>query len=384
MISFELSEEQKQLRDLARDFAKKEIIPKAAEYDETAKFPKDILEKAFEVGLLNLCVPSKFGGGELSNIETVIVTEELGYGCTGVATSMMVNDLALTPIVLFGSDELKEKFLKVFTKKYTTGSFCLTEPDAGSDVAGLQTRATKQGDYYVLNGVKNFITNGSYAELFTVFASLDPSKRHESMCCFAVEKQPGITVSKKENKMGQRASDTVQVVFNNVKVLATQRIGKDGEGWLVAMKTLDKSRPLVAAAAIGVARRAMECALDYSKERSAFGKTIGEYQAIQFMLADMAKAVEASRLLCWKAAWLLDQKKPSTHISSMAKCFSTDTAVKASIDAVQIYGGYGYMKDYPVEKLMRDSKLLQIYEGTNQIQRIVIARELLRNYSFFY
>src|SRR3989338_3575824 len=379
MISFELSEEQKALRDLARDFVKKEVIPKAPEYDRSATFPRDILEKAFEVGLLNLCVPTKYGGGELSNLDTVIVIEELGYGCTGVSTSMMVNDLALSPIVLFGTDKQKEKFLTRFTKKYTTGSFCLTEPEAGSDVAGMQLKAEKKGDYYVLNGTKTFITNGSYAELYTTFATLDPKLRHKGICCFAVEKCPEISVSKKEDKMGQRASDTVQVVFNNVKVSKENMIGKESEGWVVAMKTLDKSRPLVASASIGVARRAMECAREYGLERKAFGKAISEYQAIQFMLADMAKDVEAGRLLSWKAAWLLDQNLPSTYTSSIAKCFGSDAAVKASIDAVQVYGGYGYMKDYPVEKLMRDAKVLQIYEGTNQVQRLVIAREILKN-----
>ncbi len=379
MISFELTEEQRALQGLAKDFVKKEVIPKAPEYDRTAQFPKDILKKAFETGLLNLCVPTKYGGAELSNLDTVIVIEELGYGCTGFSTSMMVNDLTLTPIVLFGNDEQKEKFFGKFTKEYSTGSFCLTEPNAGSDVAGLQTVAQKKGDYYILNGTKTFITNGSYAELYTTFATLDPKQRHKSLCCFAIEKCDGITVSKKEDKMGQRASDTVQVVFNNVKVPEKYRIGKEGEGWLVAMKTLDKSRPLVASAAIGVARRAFECATQYAKERTAFGKAISEYQAIQFMLADMAKNIEAGRLLAWKAAWLLDQGLPSTHVSSMAKCFASDSAMSASIDAVQIYGGYGYMKDYPVEKLMRDAKLLQIYEGTNQIQRLVIARELLKS-----
>ena len=379
MISFELSEEQKALQALARDFSKKDVIPVASEYDRTASFPKSILEKAFKIGLLNLCVPTKYGGAELSNLDTVIVIEELGYGCTGVSTSMMVNDLTLTPIVLFGNDSQKEKFFSTFTKKYSTGSFCLTEPNAGSDVAGLQTRVEKKGDYYIINGTKTFITNGSYAELYTTFATLDPKGRHKTLCCFAVEKCDGITVSKKEDKMGQRASDTVQVVFNNVKVKASDMIGKEGEGWLIAMKTLDKSRPLVASAAVGVTRRAMECATQYAKERTTFGKTISEYQAIQFMLADMAKDIEAARLLVWKAAWLLDQGLPSTHVSSMAKCFASDSAVSATIDAVQIYGGYGYMKDYPVEKLMRDAKLLQIYEGTNQIQRLVIARELLKS-----
>ncbi|MBI2609471.1 MAG: acyl-CoA dehydrogenase family protein [Deltaproteobacteria bacterium] len=378
MISFELSEEQKALRDVARDFAKNEIIPKAAEYDKNATFPIDILKKAFEVGFLNQAVPESYGGGGLSNLDAVILNEELAYGCIGFSTSLMVNDLALSPILIAGNNAQKEKFFKMFTKEYTTGSFCLTEPNAGSDVAGLQTKAEKKGDYYILNGTKTFITNGTYAKLYTVFATLDPTQRHKALCCFAVEKCDGITVSKKEDKMGQRCSDTVQIVFNNVKVPQENLIGKEGEGWLIAMKTLDKSRPLVSAGSIGLARRAMECARDYAKERVAFGKVIAEYEAIQFMLANMAKGVEAARLLAWKAAWLLDQKLPSTHISSMAKCFGTDHAMQTTIDAVQIYGGYGYMKDYPVEKLMRDAKLLQIYEGTNQIQRLVIARELLK------
>ena len=379
MMDFTLSEEQLALQALARTFAKNEIAPKAAYYDETGEFPKPIIEKAFKLGLINGCIPEAYGGTGLSNLGSVIVTEEISAGCVGISTSIMANDLALIPIVIAGTEEQKKRFLTPFTEEPRLASFCLTEPNAGSDVAGLQTTLRKEGDHYILNGQKMFITNASYASQFTVYATLDPRLKHEGLCVVVVDaKSKGIAVGKKENKMGQRASNTAMVHFDNVKVPQENIVGKEKEGFKIAMKTLDHSRPLIAISAVGVARAAYEHALKYAKERTQFGQPIAQFQAIQFMLAEMAMSIEAGRLLCYKAAWQLDQKSRATLMASYAKAFSADMAMKITTDAVQIFGGYGYSKEYPVEKLMRDAKLIQIYEGTSQIQRLVIAREILK------
>ena len=379
MIDFSLSEEHLALRDVAQKFTKNEILPKAAHHDEAAEFPKAVIEKAFEIGLINACIPSSLGGPGLSTLETVITSEELAAGCMGMATSLMANDLALYPIVVAGTEEQKKTFLTPFTKTPLLASFCLTEPQAGSDVAALATTIKKDGNNYILNGQKMFITNASYASQFTVYATIDKQLGHKGICALVVNaKSPGVSIGKKENKMGQRASNTAAVHFDNVKVPKENLLGQEGEGFKIAMKTLDHSRPLVAISAVGVARAAYEHALNYSKERTQFGKPISSFQAIQFMLSEMAMSIEAGRLLCYKAAWQLDNGIRPTLIASYAKAFSADMAMKVTTDAVQIFGGYGYSKEYPVEKLMRDAKLLQIYEGTSQIQRLVIAKEILR------
>ena len=307
------------------------------------------------------------------------MVEELARGCSGVTTSIISNDLGLTPILVGGSEEQQRTWLTPAAEDFKMFAFCLSEPGAGSDVAGLQLHAARDGDDYVLNGTKAWITNGGEADLYTVFATLERGSRHKGVCAFVVARDtPGLSPGKKEDKMGQRASDTRLVHFDDVRIPASQRLGAEGEGFKIAMATLDRTRPLIGALATGIACRALDESLAYAAERKAFGQAIGEFQGVQFMLADMAKGIEASRLLTHQCAWMLDEGMSASKQSSMAKCFSTDTAMQVTTDAVQIFGGNGYTKEYPVEKLMRDAKLMQIYEGTNQIQRVVIARELTR------
>jgi len=379
MIEFTLTDEQQALQVTARKFAKEVIRPQAARLDETAQFPQDIIAQGHALGLMNMSVPEKFGGAEIPHLDQVLVVEELAWGCAGVCTSMVVNDLALLPLIFAADDEQKRRLLTPLTEKLRFASFCLTEPGAGSDVAGMSTSARKVGDEYVLNGSKAFITNGGVAEQYTVFATLDRAKKHKGLCCFVVEGRPkGLTVGRHENKMGQRASNTVALTFEDVVVPAKNRIGAEGQGFDIAMRTLDNSRPLTAMMSVGIARAALEHSLEYVAQRKQFGKTLSEFEGVQFMLADMATDLEAARLLCWRSAWMLDKGQRNTLVSSHAKRFSADMAMRVTTDAVQLFGGYGYIKDYPVEKLMRDAKLVQIYEGTSQIQRLVIARELLR------
>lgn len=378
MIGFELSQEQVALQEMAHKFAANEIRPKAVEYDHAGKFPEDIFRKAFDLGLMTGFIPEALGGLGLGSLDTCIIEEELGWGCSGIATSMTANGLALLPILIAGTDAQKKEFVAPFASELCYASFCLTEPGAGSDAGGIKTTAKKDGDDYILSGRKCFITNGSYASQYTVFASTDRSKGHKGLSVFVVPRNlPGVSVGKKEDKMGQRASDTADVLFEDVRVPATNRIGNEGDGFKIAMMTLDRARPTVAAMAVGVARAAFEHAMQYAKERVQFGTPIAMNQAIHFMLADMAMDIEAARLLTYKSAWLLDQGRRNTKESSFAKAFAADLAMRVTTDAVQVFGGYGYMREYPVEKLMRDAKLLQIYEGTSQIQRMVIAKEIL-------
>jgi acyl-CoA dehydrogenase len=378
-MDFVLSDEQLALQETARRFAREEIAPIAAEHDNSCEFPREVIARAWELGLTNSCISPDYGGVGLSMLDSCIVIEELAWGCGGITTSIMANDLGLMPIVVGGSEEQKRDWLTPCSDKFQLVAFCLSEPEAGSDVAGLQLLAERDGDDYILNGSKQWITNGGESALYTVFATTDRSTRHKGICAFVVPRDtPGITPGKKEDKMGQRASDTRPIVFENVRVPANQRLGEEGEGFKIAMRTLDRTRPAIASLATGIARRALEESVDYSKERKAFGFPIAGFQAIQFMLADMAKDVEASRLLTHQSASLVDAGARASKQSSFAKCFATDAAMKATTDAVQIFGGNGYTKEYPVEKLMRDAKLMQIYEGTNQIQRLVIARELLK------
>ena len=379
-MDFSLSEEGKALRDTAKQFTEKEIIPVAAEYDRNGTFPHDVYKKAHKVGLMNFAIPDKYGGIGLTVLNATVVIEELARGCAGITTSLLANDMANYPIILFGTDEQKERILTEYTKELIYGSFSLTEPEAGSDVVGIKTAVKKDGDYYIISGEKCFTTNANYSKYITVFATMDRSMGHKGICCFVVPKNSeGVTVGKKEDKMGQRASDTASVKFSDVKVSKNNLIGGEGNGFKVAMATLDHSRPNVAIAAVGIARAAMEHSIAYSLERKQFGQPIAQFQAIQFMLANMAIEIESARLLTLKAAWLLDQKVRCTKESSFAKCFAADVAMRATTDAVQIFGGYGYSKEYPVEKLMRDAKLMQIYEGTAQVQRLVIAREILNS-----
>ena len=379
-MDFELDDSLLSLQETARRFADEEIIPIAAECDVSGDFPIDVLRKAWELGLSHTGIPEDLGGVGLPVVAACVGVEELSRGCAGITTSIISNDLALNPILLGGSDDQRREWLGQCAEDFKLLAFCLSEPGAGSDVAGLQLHAQRDGDDYILNGTKAWITNGGYADLYTVFATLDRSERHKGMCAFVIPGgTPGLTPGRKEDKMGQRASNTTLVHFDDVRVPASQRLGAEGEGFKIAMATLDRARPQVAALAVGIARRALEESLAYAGERKAFGQSIGDFQAVQFMLADMAKGIEASRLLTMQSAWLLDTGRRAAKQSAMAKCFATDTAMEATTDAVQIFGGNGYTREYPVEKLMRDAKLMQIYEGTNQIQRVVIARELTRS-----
>jgi len=379
MIDFELTDEQKALQDLAHKFAVNEIRPVAAAYDRDSTFPTELFRKAWENGLMNEFVPPEYGGLGLSLVDTCFLIEEMSFGCPGIATSLFCNNLALAPILVGGNAIQKEKYFKKFTDEFHLASFCLSEPNAGSDVAGLSTKAVKDGDFYVLNGAKQWITNAGYASVFTVFATLDKSKGTRGICAFVVDANtPGILIGKKEDKMGQRASDTRAVVFENVRVPAENLLGREGEGFKIAMQALDRTRPAIGAMAVGASRAAMEHSITYAKERVAFGKPIFENQGVSFLIADMAKDIAAGRLLTLHAAWLIDNGRAASKESSYAKCFATDAAMRITTDAVQVFGGYGYTKEYPVEKLMRDVKVMQIFEGANQIQRMVIARELFR------
>src|SRR5437868_8236452 len=377
-VSFALTDEQKALRELAHEFAEKEIRPRAAAYDEHSTHPADVIAKAHELGLTNAHLPVEYGGLELSGFDGMLIGEELAWGCSGMATSIVANALGAAPVLIAGTDDQKRRYLVPLVEEPILCSFALTEPNAGSDVSGIRTTAVRHGDEYVLNGSKMFITNAGYAAWFTVFASTDRSKGHRGLTAFIVPADAdGVVVDRHLDKMGQRATDTSALSFQDVRVPAANRLGEEGEGFKIAMKTLDFTRPGTAIGAVGVARAAFERAAQYSKERVQFGMPIAMNQGVNFLIADMATKIEAARLLCWQAAWMIDNGMRATLQSSYAKRFAADTCMEVTTDAVQVFGGYGYMKEYPVEKLMRDAKLFQIYEGTSQIQRLVIARELL-------
>jgi acyl-CoA dehydrogenase len=377
-VSFALTEEQRALRELAHEFAEREIRPKEREYDEHSTHPADVIAKAHEIGLMNLHIPAEYGGLELGAFEGMLVGEELCWGCAGIGTAIAVNGLGHGPVIIAGSDEQKRKWLPPLLEEPLLTSFALSEPNAGSDVSGIQTTAVRHGDEYVLNGSKMFITNAGHASWLTVFASTDKSKGHRGLTGFIVPTDlDGVIVEKHLDKMGQRSTDTSALAIQDVKVPVANRLGEEGEGFKIAMKTLDFTRPGTAVGAVGVARAAFEYAANYSKERVQFGMPIAMNQGVNFLIADMATKIEAARLLCWQAAWMIDQGQRATLQSSYAKRFAADICMEVTTDAVQVFGGYGYMKEYPVEKLMRDAKLYQIYEGTSQIQRLVIARELL-------
>ncbi len=377
-MDLRLSEEQQALAQTARDFTRKEIIPKAAHYDETGEFPREIFKKAWETGLMNVEIPEAYGGLGGSCLDNCLVQEEVSFGCSGINTSMAANSLGATPLLVAGSDAQKHEYLSRLTRELSFCAYCCSEPDAGSDVAGMRTRVTKHGDDYVLNGQKRWITNGGVAGFYTVFATFDPAMKHKGIACFVVDAStPGVKAGRKENKMGQRASNTTDVIFEDVKLPKSALVGPEDGGFKIAMRTFDKSRPWIAATAAGVIRRSLEESRAYSLERKTFGVPIAQHQAIQFILAEMAISYEATRLLTHKAAWLVDEGDLSSIVSSYAKAYGADAAMAAATNAVQVFGGYGYTKEFPVEKLMRDAKLLQIYEGTSQIQRIVIARNVL-------
>ena len=378
-VSFALTPEQRELRALAREFAEKEIRPKAAEYDEHQTHPADLVEKAHELGLMNVHLPEDVGGPGLPGFEGMLIGEELSRGCSGIAVSIVANTLGAAPVMIAGSDEQKNEWLPPLLDAPVLCSFALSEPDAGSDAARIKTVAERRGDEYVLNGSKMFITNAGHAAWSVVFASTDRSKGHKGLSAFVVPMDAeGVSIEKHLDKMGQRATDTSAFALNDVVVPAANRLGEEGDGFKIAMQTLDFTRPGTAAGAVGVAQAAYELSVEYAKQRVTFDVPIAMHQGVNFLIADMATEIEAARLLTWQAAWMLDSGygRKATLYSSFAKRFSADTAMKVTTDAVQVFGGYGYIKEYPVEKLMRDAKLFQIYEGTSQIQRLVIAKEI--------
>src|SRR5215208_2476974 len=376
-ISFNLTDAQKALRALTREFAENEVRPRAAGYDERATHPADVIAKAHELGLMNVHIPEDYGGLGLPCFDGMLIGEELSWGCAGMAVSIVANTLGAAPVMIAGSEEQKSIWLPPLLDEPILCSFGLTEPDAGSDVARIRTNSVRRGDEYVLNGSKTFISNAGHAAWTVVFAKTDQAKGHRGLSAFIVPMDaPGVTVEKHLDKMGQRATDTSAFCLEDVVVPVENRLGEEGDGFKIAMRTLDFTRPGTAAGAVGVAQAAYDYAVDYAKQRVTFDVPIAMHQGVSFMIADMATRIEAARLLVWQSAWVLDQGQRATLQSSFGKLFAADTVMQVTTDAVQVFGGYGYMKEYPVEKLMRDAKLFQIYEGTSQIQRLVIAKEI--------
>jgi acyl-CoA dehydrogenase len=381
MVDFRLTDEQQELQNKARKFAQEYMIPYAHYYDKTGEFPRPIIQKCWEEGLMNLSIPKEFGGQGLGSIEQCITVEEMAAGCAGMTTSIYVNSLGAEPILVAGTQEQKEKYLRPLTEDLKFISFACSEPGMGSDVAGIQTLAKKEGSHYVLNGSKFWITNAPHADYFTVFASLDPSKRHKTICAFIVDADTtGVKTGRPVEKMGHRASTTSSVMFRDAKVPEENILGGEGKGFAIAMKTFAMTRPSIAAFATGLARAAMEYARDYVNKREVFTQKLQEFEVIQFKLAEMFMKIEASRALYLKAAWTTDNVGDATIPASVAKAFATDVAMETASEALQIHGGYGYIDQYPLEKLFRDAKLYQIYEGTSEVQRLILGRHVLSGY----
>jgi alkylation response protein AidB-like acyl-CoA dehydrogenase len=380
MINFQLTEEQLAVQEAARDFAQSELLPEVIERDTEARFPKEQIQKMGALGFMGMMVDPAYGGGGMDTLSYVIAMEELSKIDASASVSMSVNNsLVCWGLEKYGTEEQKQRYLTKLATGAQLGAFCLSEPEAGSDATSQQTTARLEGDYYLLNGTKNWITNGSSASIYLVIAQTDASKGHKGISVFIVERGwDGFVVGKKEDKLGIRGSDTHSLMFTDVKVPVQNRIGTEGFGFTFAMETLNGGRIGIAAQALGIASGAYELALAYSKERKAFGKPISQHQAIQFKLADMATQIEAARLLVYKAAWLKDEGKDYAQASAMAKLYASEVAMSVTVEAVQVHGGYGYVKEYHVERLMRDAKITQIYEGTSEIQRIVIARGILK------
>jgi acyl-CoA dehydrogenase len=382
MPDFALSEEQLALRSTVRQFVKDKIIPVAARCDHEGKFPKDVYAAAWELGVVAPMIPEAYGGMAIGELDHVVIVEELAYGCTGIQTSITATTLAATPLLIAGTEEQKKEYLGRITEDGVFAAYAITEPAAGSDAAGIQCRAVEKGDSWVLNGQKLFITNASFADWFIVFATVDPSQRHKGIMAFVIDADtPGLSVGKKEDKMGQRASDTATVILEDVVVPKKNVIAEAGAGFKVAMQTFDRTRPDIGAAACGLMRRALDESCKFALERKTFGVPIAEHQAVQHMIAEMAIKHEATQLLVHKAAWMVDRGERASLVASYSKAFGADSAMAVATDAVQVFGGVGYMREYPVEKLMRDAKILQIYEGTSQIQRMVIAKNILSQYA---
>ncbi len=380
MVDFSLTKEQKELQEKVRDFAKREMIPNARKYDESAEFPWEIVKKAYAEGLMNGPVPKQYGGNGDNIFASAIASEELGAGCVGIGICMDANTLALTPILLGASEEQKKRFFGQIIESQGVAAYALTEPNAGSDVAGIKSSAILHGDRYILNGHKRFITNGGVSQFITVFALVDPERGARSLSAFVVPtNSPGVKIVSNLKKMGQRASMQTEFIFENVEVPKDNIIGGEGQGFVLAMKTFERTRTGVAALSVGNARAAYQNAIDWSKKRIQFGKPIAANQGVSFMLADMATNVETARLITWYSAWAYDSgSKQKNMLSAMAKLYASDIAMQVTTDAVQVMAGEGYSTDFLVEKMMRDAKLCQIYEGTNQIQRLVIGKSILK------
>jgi butyryl-CoA dehydrogenase len=380
MSIIEFTDEQQMIRDVARDLAEKEIKPVAGELDKEGKFPAELVRKLGELGFMGIFVPEEYGGSGMDTFSYVLALEEICKACASTGAIMSVNNsLVCEPILRFGTDEQKKKYLTPLAKGEKLGCFSLSEPAAGSDAGSIKTTAVRKGEYYVINGTKNWVTNGPEADVIVLFASVDISKKHRGITAFIVEKEtPGVIVGKKEDKLGIKASSTSQLIFEGCRVPAQNRLGQEGEGFKIAMQTLDGGRIGIACQAVGIAQAAFEESVRYSQERESFGKQISKFQAIQFMLADMATRVEAARLLVWQSARMKDRNMKFTKHSAMAKVFASETAMWVTTKAIQIHGGYGYTTDYPVERHFRDAKITEIYEGTSEIQRIVIANEVLK------
>ncbi len=380
-MDFMLTEEQKVLQKKAREFAINEVLPVARKYDESEEFPLPVIKKAWEEKLLNLGIPKDYGGPGYGLIDSCLVVEEISSACPGMATSIFDNNLGSEPIVIGGNEEQKQRILTELINEFKLIAFATSEPTMGSDVAGMQCRALKDGEEYILNGNKFWITNGGYADYITVFATIDPEKKHKGIAAFIVDtKSEGVKLGKHIPKLGQRSSNTVSVGLKDVRIPKENVLAKPGRGFVLAMQTFAHTRPAIGAFAVGCARSAMEYSIDYAQKREAFGRQIGNYQVIQEKIANMYKDIEAARLLTYKAAWEADQGMDNNLSSSIAKAFASDVAMNVTTEAIQIFGGYGYLRTYPVEKLFRDSKLYQIYEGTSEIQRIVISRFVMKRY----
>ena len=376
---FALTDEQRMIRDLARKVAREKIVRWAAEVDEQERYPTESLEAIREAGLYGIWVPEEYGGSDMGCLALALVCEEIAWACAATATQYLDQPLGGLPILYFGTAEQKEKYLPRLASGELLAAYSLSEPEAGSDAAGLRTTAVRHGDHYVLNGSKQWCTNGDHAGVLTVFATVDRAKRAKGITAFLIEPDmPGFAVGKKERKMGIRGSPTVALHFTDCRVPVGQRLGEEGEGFTIAMATLDVTRPATGSMAVGIAQAALDAAVGYAKERKQFGQRIGDFQGIQFMLADMAIQVHGARLMVQHAARQVDGGiRGNSYEASMAKCWAGDAAMKVATDAVQVFGGYGYTREFPVERFMRDAKIMQIYEGTNQIQRLIIARELL-------
>ena len=377
MLNFELTPEQKTLVEETRRFTREKIIPIAGEADKTHEFPMGVYKEAWELGLVGPNIPEEYGGAGMGEVDHVLLTEELAFGCTGIQTSMTANVLAATPILIAGNDAQKKKYLGMLTSEPVFAAYALTEPAAGSDAAGIQARCRKDGNDWIVNGSKCYITNAAWASWYIVFATVDPALRHGGIMAFVIDREAqGVSVGKTEDKLGQRASNTAVVNFDDVRVSADNVLAEQGHGFKLAMQTFDRTRPDIGAGACGLIRRALEESIAYALERKTFGVPIAEHQMVQAMIAEMGIKYEATRLLVHKSAWQIDQGGRNSLVASYSKAFGADSAMQVATDAVQVFGGNGYITEYPVEKLMRDAKILQIYEGTSQIQRMVIAKNL--------